>query len=165
MNNLVINLLAFYFIYKQCQTKDKTQDANIRVKELIDIYFKLLMELDIQVRDIFINALLNELRYPNKITYLISKFYLKFIIELKNEIIEEQMLRYWLFNIRNLVEKLLIKPFSWGLIVTYLEITKFYQKSNSQTLSNNPSFVKLIEKINDYVDKSKFNKNLENYLS
>jgi hypothetical protein len=92
--HLVINLLAFYFIYKQCQTKDKTQDANLRVKELIDIYFKFLMDLDIQVRDIFINALLNELRYPNKITYLISKFYLKFILELKNDLTEEQMLKY-----------------------------------------------------------------------
>ncbi len=52
------------------------------------------MDLDIQVRDIFINALLNELRYPNKITYLISKFYLKFILELKNDLTEEQMLKY-----------------------------------------------------------------------
>lgn len=81
-------------MYRQCHTKDKTLDANMRVKELIDIYFKFLVELEIEVRDIFINALLNELRYPNKITYLISKFYLKFLVDLKNELIEEQMFKY-----------------------------------------------------------------------
>ena len=81
-------------MYRQCQTKDKTLDANMRVKEIIDIYFKFLVELEIEVRDMFINALLNELRYPNKITYLISKFYLKFLVDLKNELIEEQMFKF-----------------------------------------------------------------------
>jgi hypothetical protein len=73
--------------------KDKTVDANQRVKELVDIYFKLLVELNSENREIFINALLNELRYPNKITYLISKFYFKYLNDFKGEIIEEQLLR------------------------------------------------------------------------
>jgi len=154
----IINLLAFYFMYRLCQIKDKTLDANMRVKELIDIYFKFLVELDVEPRDIFINALLNELRYPNKITYLISKFYLKFLIDLKNEIVEEQMLKC-------LVERLFIKPFTWGLLVTFIDINKYYQKSNPEILKKNPAFVKLLEKINEYVDKSKLNKSLENYLS
>ena len=65
----------------------------MRVKELIDIYFKFLVELEVEVREIFINSLLNELRYPNKITYLTSRFYLKFLVDLKNEVIEEQMFK------------------------------------------------------------------------
>ena len=60
---------------------------------------------------------------------------------------------------------MLVKPFSWGLVVTYLDVMKYYQKSNSPILTSNPAFAKTLEKINDYVEKSKFNKNLENYLS
>ena len=59
---------------------------------------------------------------------------------------------------------MLINPFTWGLLVTFMDIFKYYQKSKSNLFINNVSFAKALEKINEYVDKSKFNKNF-NYLA
>lgn len=138
--------------------KDKGSDAGSKIKELLDIFSKFIYEFDKENLDIFLNALLNEIRYPNKITYLISKFYLKFLTEIKIEGLEEHM-------IKNLMERLIIKPNPWGILVTFLEINKFYKINNSNwsQITNNPNSYKLLEKVYSFTEKSRYS-DFENYI-
>jgi len=65
--------------------------------------------------------------------------------------------------LRLLFERILVKPFSWGIIVTFLEIRAEYKKSNISP-AGNIQYQKLMDKIYDYIEKSRF-KLLDNFIN
>lgn len=69
-------------------------------------------------RYLFLNAIANQLRYPNSYTHYFSCTLLYLFAETNNESIQEQITRV-------LLERLIVnRPHPWGLLVTFIELIK-----------------------------------------
>ncbi|ORZ06742.1 CCR4-Not complex component, Not1-domain-containing protein [Lobosporangium transversale] len=76
----------------------------------MDIFQKLLTELDSEGRYLFLSAIANQLRYPNSHTHYFSRA--------TQEKIKEQITRV-------LLERLIVnRPHPWGLLITFIELIK-----------------------------------------
>ena len=62
-------------------------------QEVLEFFVKMMKNLDADNRDHLINSILNELRYPSNQTYYFSCLLLCIFFEIKNEQIEEHILR------------------------------------------------------------------------
>lgn len=69
-------------------------------------------------RYLFLNAVANQLRYPNSHTHYFSCTLLYLFAEANSEAIQEQITRV-------LLERLIVnRPHPWGLLVTFIELIK-----------------------------------------
>jgi CCR4-NOT transcription complex subunit 1 len=83
-----------------------------------DIFQNLCVDLDSEGRYLFINAVANQLRYPNSHTHYFSCALLNLFAEANSEAIQEQITRV-------LLERLIVnRPHPWGLLVTFIELIK-----------------------------------------
>lgn len=64
-------------------------------QEVLEFFTKMMKSLELENRDHLINSILNELRYPSNQTYYFSCLLLCIFSEIKNEQIEEHILRYY----------------------------------------------------------------------
>ncbi len=82
------------------------------------LFVKLIKESDFELRDAIISSMLNNLRYPNLVTFYFTNLILLIFTEVDNDIVHEQIVRYFLkSNRRNLFERLIIeKPHPWGTL-------------------------------------------------
>ena len=80
---------------------------------------KLLRDLDNEGRYLFLNAVANQLRYPNLHTYYFSCVLLYLFTDAKQEVkLKEQITRV-------LLERLIVhRPHPWGLLITFIELIK-----------------------------------------
>ncbi|XP_022944795.1 CCR4-NOT transcription complex subunit 1-like isoform X1 [Cucurbita moschata] len=84
----------------------------------LDIFQTLIVELDTEGRYLFLNAVANQLRYPNTHTHYFSFVLLYLFAESTQEIIQEQITRV-------LLERLIVnRPHPWGLLITFIELIK-----------------------------------------
>ncbi|CAF0914580.1 unnamed protein product [Brachionus calyciflorus] len=84
----------------------------------IDIFQTLVADLDSEGRYLFINAIANQLRYPNSHTHYFGCVLLNLFSEANTEAIQEQITRV-------LLERLIVnRPHPWGLLVTFIELIK-----------------------------------------
>ncbi|XP_052210992.1 uncharacterized protein LOC127813907 isoform X2 [Diospyros lotus] len=92
--------------------------AAFLVGAALDIFQTLIMELDTEGRYLFLNAVANQLRYPNTHTHYFSFILLYLFAESNQEIIQEQITRV-------LLERLIVnRPHPWGLLITFIELIK-----------------------------------------
>ncbi|KAL3616494.1 hypothetical protein CASFOL_039884 [Castilleja foliolosa] len=109
----------------------------------LDIFQKLIVELDTEGRYLFLNAVANQLRYPNNHTHYFSFILLYLFAESKQEMIQEQITRV-------LLERLIVnRPHPWGLLITFIELIKnprynFWSKSFTRCA---PEIEKLFESV------------------
>ena len=103
-----------------------------------DIFQSLVADLDSEGRHIFINAVANQLRYPNSHTHYFGCALLNLFSEANSEAIQEQITRYkeksfFIFSylkiiyflFRVLLERLIVnRPHPWGLLVTFIELIR-----------------------------------------
>nr|GMD59370.1 CCR4-NOT transcription complex subunit 1 [Ipomoea batatas] len=83
-----------------------------------DIFKTLCMELDKEGRYVLLNAIANQLRYPNNHTHYFSLTILYLFANSNQEMIQEQIIRV-------ILERLVAKPpHPWGLVVTFIELTR-----------------------------------------
>ncbi len=83
-----------------------------------DIFQSLVADLDSEGRYLFINAVANQLRYPNSHTHYFGCVLLNLFSEANTEAIQEQITRV-------LLERLIVnRPHPWGLLVTFIELIK-----------------------------------------
>ena len=83
-----------------------------------DIFQYLVEELNADGRYHVLNVMANQLRYPNNQTHYFSRVLLTLFQESANEILQEQITRV-------LLERLIVHlPHPWGLLVTFIELTK-----------------------------------------
>lgn len=69
-------------------------------------------------RYLFLNAIANQLRYPNSHTHYFSCALLSLFAETNAEAIQEQITRV-------LLERLIVnRPHPWGLLITFIELIK-----------------------------------------
>eukprot|EP00958_Prasinococcus_capsulatus_P004763 scaffold442_cov397-Prasinococcus_capsulatus_cf.AAC.12 len=74
-------------------------------------------------RYLFLNAIANQLRYPNNHTHYFSCVLLFLFAEATQEIVQEQITRV-------LLERLIVnRPHPWGLLITFIELIKVRARS------------------------------------
>lgn len=84
----------------------------------MEIFQHLASTLDTEGRYLFLNAIANQLRYPNSHTHYFSSALLYLFFIAQSDQIQEQITRV-------LVERLIImRPHPWGLLVTFIELIK-----------------------------------------
>jgi CCR4-NOT transcription complex subunit 1 len=84
----------------------------------MDIFQNLAVDLDTEGRYIFLNAMVNHLRYPNTHTHYFSNALLYLFAEANSEALQEQIVRV-------LLERLVaVRPHPWGLLITFLELVR-----------------------------------------
>ncbi|KAL1548658.1 transcription regulator [Salvia divinorum] len=84
----------------------------------LDVFQTLIMDLDTEGRYLFLNAVANQLRYPNNHTHYFSFILLHLFAESNQELIQEQITRV-------LLERLIVnRPHPWGLLITFIELIK-----------------------------------------
>ncbi|KMZ62601.1 hypothetical protein ZOSMA_450G00130 [Zostera marina] len=116
------------------------------VSAAMDIFNSLIVDLDLEGRYTFLNAVANQLRYPNNHTHYFSFVLLYFFVEAKQEIIQEQITLV-------LLERLIVnRPHPWGLLITFIELIKNprYDFWNKSFIHSAPE----IEHLFDQVSKS-----------
>lgn len=84
----------------------------------MDIFMRLTADMDPEGRHLVINAIANQLRYPNIHTHFFSCVLLHLFLEAPSEVVQEQITRV-------LLERLIVnRPHPWGLLVTFIELIK-----------------------------------------
>ncbi|XP_074382310.1 uncharacterized protein LOC141724188 isoform X2 [Apium graveolens] len=117
--------------------------AAFHVSTALDIFQLLITELDTEGRYLFLNAVVNQLRYPNNHTHYFSFILLYLFAESKQEVIQEQITRV-------ILERLIVnRPHPWGLLVTFIELIKnprynFWSRSFTRCA---PEIEKLFESV------------------
>ena len=84
----------------------------------MEVFQRLAAELDTEGRYLFLNAVANQLRYPNCHTHYFSCVLLYLFAEAGSEVVQEQITRV-------LLERLIVnRPHPWGLLITFIELIK-----------------------------------------
>jgi len=84
----------------------------------MDIFQSLAVDLDTEGRYLFLNAIANQLRYPNSHTHYFLNLLLYLFAEANTPAIQEQITRV-------LLERLIVnRPHPWGLLITFIELIK-----------------------------------------
>ncbi|KAG6432328.1 hypothetical protein SASPL_103904 [Salvia splendens] len=147
----LINSLVLYvgMQAQQLQAGHAQSMANMSaflVSAALDIFQTLIMDLDTEGRYLFLNAVANQLRYPNNHTHYFSFILLYLFHESNQETIQEQITRV-------LLERLIVnRPHPWGLLITFIELIKnprysFWSRSFTRCASE-------IEKLFESVSRS-----------
>lgn len=109
----------------------------------MDIFQNLGVDLDTEGRYLFLNAIANQLRYPNIHTHYFSCTLLYLFAESNTESIQEQITRV-------LLERLIVnRPHPWGLLITFIELIKNpnYKFWNHEFVHCAPEIEKLFESV------------------
>lgn len=84
----------------------------------MDVFARLMNEFDAESRYLLVNAIANQLRYPNNHTHYFSCALLYLFAEAQREVVQEQITRV-------LLERLIVnRPHPWGLLITFIELIK-----------------------------------------
>ncbi|KAF5731634.1 Ccr4-not transcription complex putative isoform 1 [Tripterygium wilfordii] len=149
----LINSLVLYIgmqAIQQLQSKSShSQSSNsvplalLVVDTALEVYQSLTSELDSEGRYLLLNAVVNQLRYPNNHTHYYSFILLYLFAETKQEVIQEQITRV-------LLERLIVnRPHPWGLLITFIELIKNprYNFWNQSFIRCAPEIEKLFESV------------------
>jgi len=113
---LISALVVYVGSYAVSQIHSKA--ASITHSAPMDVYQHLSTRLDEEARYFFLNAIANQLRYPNNHTHYFSCVLLFLFAEAAEEAIREQITRI-------LLERLIVhRPHPWGLLITFIELIK-----------------------------------------
>ncbi|XP_071959089.1 CCR4-NOT transcription complex subunit 1-like isoform X2 [Antedon mediterranea] len=117
MNALVLYVGSQAIAY--LHSKGSTPSMNtITHSSHMDIFQNLAVDLDTEGRYLFLNAVANQLRYPNSHTHYFSCTLLYLFAEANSEALQEQITRV-------LLERLIVnRPHPWGLLITFIELIR-----------------------------------------
>ncbi|KAI3741197.1 hypothetical protein L1987_58865 [Smallanthus sonchifolius] len=149
MNSLVLYVGMQAILQLQARTphgQSMASNASLAiflVGAALDIFQTLILELETEGRYLFLNAVANQLRYPNNHTHYFSFILLYLFSESNQEAIQEQITRV-------LLERLIVnRPHPWGLLITFIELIKnprynFWSRSFTRCA---PEIEKLFESV------------------
>lgn len=142
-----------YFLYSNLNQNQNKNNFDLYIDQSFTLFMKILEWEDYELRNTVINAILNNLRYPNHITYYFISLILIIFTEMKINNLYEQI-------IKNLLERLIIeKPHPWGILsLVYRILTnKFFEEK--KFYKENEKFVDDLVKI--AFKYAKINNNME----
>uniref|UniRef100_S4PL68 Not1 n=2 Tax=Pararge aegeria TaxID=116150 RepID=S4PL68_9NEOP len=112
---LYVGTQAIAHIRSKGQTPNMTTIAH---SAHMDIFQNFTVDFDYEGRYLFLNAIANQLRYPNSHTHYFSCCLLYLFAEANSEAVQEQITRM-------LLERLIVnRPHPWGLLITFIELIK-----------------------------------------
>jgi len=112
----LLNALVLYFGMQAIQLLQKKSSTGTQY--YLDLYLQMTNMLDAEGNYLFLNALANQLRYPNKHTHYFSCVLLCLFTETTQVSLKEQIARV-------LLERLIVnRPHPWGLLITFIELIK-----------------------------------------
>lgn len=110
-NVIVINAFVLYMAELALSESGDQREANA-------FFLEILLSLENEARKHFINAIANQLRYPNSHTQFFSCALFFLFSECKRPLIEEQISRV-------LTERAIVhRPHPWGILITLIELIK-----------------------------------------
>ena len=114
-NTPVINALVLY----AGAIASSSPGSSVERQSAVTLFMKLLRDLDTEGRYLLLNAIANQLRYPNLHTYYFSCVLLYLFGDAGQEVkLKEQITRV-------LLERLIVhRPHPWGLLITFIELIK-----------------------------------------
>lgn len=117
-----VPLINSLVLYVGCQGIAKLQSksgmAQFQDNACMDVFEGLVTSLDPEGRYYVLNAVANQLRYPNNHTHYFSCVLLYIFLQSKQSLIMEQITRV-------LLERLIVhRPHPWGLLITFIELIK-----------------------------------------
>ncbi|KAL0866576.1 hypothetical protein Bca101_045694 [Brassica carinata] len=114
----LINSLVLYTGMQAIQQLQQAGETGAQNVVALHMFKHLCTELDTEGRYLFLNAIANQLRYPNNHTHYFSFIMLYLFIETDQVVIQEQITRV-------LLERLIVnRPHPWGLLITFIELIK-----------------------------------------
>ncbi|KAJ0235619.1 Transcription regulator [Hirschfeldia incana] len=116
-----VPLINSLVLYTGMQAIQQLQAGETQAQNVVALHmFKSLStELDTEGRYLFLNAIANQLRYPNNHTHYFSFIMLYLFFESNQEIIIQEQIT------RVLLERLIVnRPHPWGLLITFIELIK-----------------------------------------
>lgn len=122
-NNYNVSLMNALVLYVGQMAIQAISSKNLNITAIahtphMDIFQNLAVSLDSEGRYLFLNAIANQLRYPNSHTHYFSCCLLYLFAESNTEQTQEQITRV-------LLERLVVnRPHPWGLLVTFIELIK-----------------------------------------
>uniref|UniRef100_H2YFJ5 CCR4-NOT transcription complex subunit 1 n=1 Tax=Ciona savignyi TaxID=51511 RepID=H2YFJ5_CIOSA len=142
INSLVLHvgMQAIAYIHSKGSSPSM---ATITHSSHMDIFQNLAVDLDTEGRYLFLNAIANQLRYPNSHTHYFSCTLLYLFAETNQESIQEQITRV-------LLERLIVnRPHPWGLLITFIELIKNpnFKFWNHEFVHCAPEISKLFESV------------------
>ncbi|XP_034575639.1 uncharacterized protein [Setaria viridis] len=100
------------------QINQSPQMDIFQIETATEMFRNLVMTMDTEGRYLILNAIANQLRYPNSHTHYFSFIILYLFAEATQEIVQEQITRV-------LLERLIVnRPHPWGLLITFIELIK-----------------------------------------
>ncbi|XP_050153462.1 uncharacterized protein LOC126627937 isoform X1 [Malus sylvestris] len=133
INSLVlyVGMLAIQQLQARTPHAQSTQTVPLivyLVGAALDIFQTLIVDLDTEGRYLFLNAIANQLHYPNTHTHYFFFIVLYLFAESnQHEIMQEQITRV-------LLERLIVnQPRLWGLLIIFIELIMVPTLSTSQT--------------------------------
>jgi hypothetical protein len=154
--NQIFNAIIIY--WSQIKHKYYLSEKSIKSKEIIfKFYLYLLLKLNEDQRSLLINAILNSLRFPSLQTMSYSLLLQELFFEIKNDEIKEHMLN-------NLLQRLLYKPYPWGIRYTMVNLYKKdkFQKMVKPLLDKYRLNEVLQKIVNNCIDKKDKKDNKDN---
>jgi len=113
----------------------------------LDLFMKLSRDLETEARYLFLNALANQLRFPNAHTHFFSSSILAlFQAAHDKEVVREQITRV-------LIERLIVyKPHPWGLLITFIELIKnpAYDLARHDFVRSSPEIEQLFQSVSRF---------------
>ena len=114
----LINAVVLYVGVQAIAANRKDASSPITHSAPMEVFQRLAAELDTEGRYLFLNAVANQLRYPNCHTHYFSCVLLYLFAEAGSEVVQEQITRV-------LLERLIVnRPHPWGLLITFIELIK-----------------------------------------
>jgi CCR4-NOT transcription complex subunit 1 len=105
-------------VYIGAQGIAHLQNKSLPHSPVMEIFQCLMLAFDAEGRYYLLNAIANQLRYPNNHTHYFSCVLLFLFAETSSEFVKEQITRV-------LLERLIVhRPHPWGLLITFIELIK-----------------------------------------
>lgn len=112
--------VSCFVLYVTSHAVSRKRDTDISVvgNVYFELFQRLLYEIEPESRELFLNSIVNQLRYPNSHTFYISCLILGLFLEDTKEFLKEHITRI-------LLERLTAnRPHPWGLLITFIELIK-----------------------------------------
>ncbi|CAM9216626.1 unnamed protein product, partial [Ectocarpus fasciculatus] len=125
---LISAIVVYIGVQANAIQQQQGKGASLQSSSALELFKQILGGLDAEGRYFLINAMANQLRYPNNQTHFFSCILLFLFSDADQEILQELITRI-------LLERLIVhRPHPWGLLITFIELIKnpryaFWRKS------------------------------------
>lgn len=122
INALVIHV-GLYAVQHSSKSEQKQEEASLAQSTSMQVFQQLGRDMDAEGRYHLLNAMANQLRYPNSHTHYFSCVLLYIFAEPQPAQVQAEAIREQITRV--LLERLIVnRPHPWGLLITFIELLK-----------------------------------------